>query len=83
VNLVDGSAWIEYFANGPVVHQGRVVPLDSALALAAAQLGVTYKLPLVDSLILATARLHAATISTMNPDFERVEGVRSILRQQR
>lgn len=59
-----------------LLHQGRIVPLDSPLALAAAHLGVSQKLPLADSIILATARQHSATIWTTDADFEDMDGVK-------
>jgi predicted nucleic acid-binding protein len=119
VNLVDSSAWLEYFADGPqadafakvieavdrlivptvvllevarrvrqqrddataliVVSQmrrARVVDLDADLAVTAGLLGVRAKLPLADSIILATARLTEATIWTMDADFDGMENVR-------
>jgi predicted nucleic acid-binding protein len=119
VNLVDSSAWLEYFAAGPhagrfaaaieaeqallvptivllevtrrvmqqrgedaalqaaaLLHQGQVVPLDSGLALSAAKVGVEHKLPLADSIIFATAQQFAATLWTMDADFEGLPGVR-------
>ena len=125
MNLVDSSAWLEYFANGPnaarfapaveavrdllvptivllevtrrivqqrgeedalqaaaLLHQGRVVPLDSALALAAAQLGVALKLPLADSVVVATARQYEAVIWTMDADFEGLPDVKYIRKQK-
>ncbi len=121
MNLVDSSAWLEYFAGGPqsrqfaaaiedvdhlvvpamvllevtrrvmqqrgedealqvaaVLHQGRIVPLDSGVALSAAQLGVAHRLPLADSIIYATARQFEATVWTMDADFEGLAGVRYI-----
>jgi predicted nucleic acid-binding protein len=59
-----------------LMHQGKVVDLDSALALSAAKLGLEVGLPLADSVILATARAHHATIWTQDKDFEGLEGVR-------
>lgn len=119
MNVVDSSAWLEYFATGPIaghfaaaieageellvptivlvevtrrvmqqrgedaalqaaalLHQGRIVPLDSGLALAAAKLGVDHKLPLADSIIFATAQQHNATLWTMDADLEGLPGVR-------
>jgi predicted nucleic acid-binding protein len=118
MNLVDSSAWLEYFANGPnasffappledvdkllvpticllevfkrVLQQrdesaalravaqmqtGKVVDLDRALALSAAKLSLDTKLPLADSVILATARAHHATIWTQDADFSKIPGV--------
>jgi predicted nucleic acid-binding protein len=119
MNLVDSSAWLEYFADGPnaaffaaavedpeklvvpticllevfkrvlqqrgesdalsvvtQMQQGRVVELDAALAVSAARLSCELKLPLADSVILATARAHKATIWTQDADFEGLAGVK-------
>ena len=62
-----------------LMRQGRVVPLDDALALEAARLSVAERLPMADSVILATARAHKATLWTQDADFENVAaGVRYI-----
>jgi predicted nucleic acid-binding protein len=58
------------------MRQGLVVDLDADLALEAARLGIELKLPLADSAILATARLHEATVWTQDEDFEGLDGVR-------
>jgi predicted nucleic acid-binding protein len=119
VNVVDSSAWLEYFADGPnagffapaieatdelivpsicllevfkrvcrqrgegpalqavaVMQQGRVVDLDSALALIAAKIGADTKLALADSVVLATARQTDATLWTQDADFEGLPDVR-------
>jgi predicted nucleic acid-binding protein len=61
-----------------LMHQGRVVDLDATLALAAARLSVVERLPLADSVILATARSCGATLWTQDADFEGREGVRYV-----
>jgi predicted nucleic acid-binding protein len=119
VNVVDSSAWLEYFADGPnagffapaieeteelvvpsivllevfkrflqqrsesealqaaaIMRQGKIVDLDGALALSAAKVGVTSKLPLADSIILATARRFDATVWTQDEDFDGLPGVK-------
>ena len=58
------------------MHQGTVVPLDSALALSAAKLGHDLKLPLADSVIYATARRFGAVVWTQDADFRDLENVR-------
>ncbi len=121
MNVVDSSAWLEYFAAGPhagrfaaaiespaelivptivllevtkrvmqqrgedaalqaaaLLHQGEVVPFDSALALAAAKVGLENELPLADSIIFATAQQFTATLWTMDPDFEGLPNVRYV-----
>lgn len=61
-----------------VMLQGKVVELDATLALSAAKLGVELRLPLADSVILATARAHDAVLWTQDTDFEGIDGVRYI-----
>lgn len=119
MNVVDSSAWLEYFAGGPnasffsgaieetselivpsltiyevfkrvlqqrdegdalravaVMQQGAVVDLDVRLALAAARLSLDTRLPMADSVVLATARQHDAIVWTQDADFEQLSGVR-------
>jgi len=121
VNVVDSSAWLEYFAEGPnasffatgienlpelvvpsislyevfkrvlqqrgegealqavaVMQQGLVVHLDASLALGAARISVDSRLPMADSMILATARAHNATLWTQDSDFAGMESVRYV-----
>ena len=59
-----------------MMRQGRVVPLDDSIALDAARVSVDLRLPLADSIILATAVAHRATLWTQDADFESVQGVR-------
>ncbi len=63
-----------------LVSQGRVVDLDTDLALRAAKVSVEYKLPLADSVMLATAHLCDATLWTQDADFEGVDGVKYVPR---
>ena len=58
------------------MKQGKVIPLDSALAMDAATYGLAHKLPLADSIIYATARKYDATLWTQNMDFKSLENVR-------
>lgn len=119
MNVVDSSAWLEYFANGSnasffaapieaidelvvpsltiyevfkrvlqqrdesdalraiaVMQQGAVVDLDVRLALSAARLSLDTRLPMADSVVLATARLHQAALWTQDADFASLPGVR-------
>ena len=59
-----------------LMQQGRVVNLDTAIALLAAKIGVDQKLPLADSVILATARMNNAVVWTQDVDFDGLEGVK-------
>lgn len=119
MNVVDSSAWLEYFANGPnasffagpiegtagllvpsltiyevfkrvlqqrteddalravaIMQQGSVVDLDTRLALSAARISLETRMPMADSVVLATARLHDASLWTQDADFEGLLGVR-------
>ena len=119
MNVVDSSAWLEYFAGGvnaeffaaaiedtgdlivptlslhevfktilqqrtedealqaiAVMQQGQVQELDPKLALRAARLSIELKLPLADSLMLATAREHESTFWTQDSHFEGIPGVK-------
>jgi predicted nucleic acid-binding protein len=60
------------------MQQGRVVDLDQGLAIEAAVLGIELKLPLADSVVLATARRHSATLWTQDADFNHIAGVQFI-----
>jgi predicted nucleic acid-binding protein len=118
MNVVDSSAWLEYFANGPnaaffapaiektsdllvpsltlyevfkrvlqqcdeghalqavaVMEQGSVLDLDAPLALIAARTSIEHRLPLADSVVLATARAHEAVLWTQDADFKGMAGV--------
>jgi len=68
----EGSALQTIFA----MQQGKVMDLTTAIALSAAKGGNDIKLPLVDSVILATARAADACIWTQDSDFKDIEGVK-------
>jgi predicted nucleic acid-binding protein len=119
MNVVDSSAWLEYFADGPnarifaqpieatrsllvpslslfevfkrvsqqrdeddalraiaIMEQGRVVDLDRATALEAARLSIAHSIAMADSIMLATAQRHRATLWTQDADFDGLAGVR-------
>ena len=59
-----------------LMQQGRVVELDSALALIAARIGIDAKLALADSVVLATARQSEATLWTQDADFQGLPDVK-------
>lgn len=65
-----------------LMRQGVVVPLDFTLALQAAAMGVRHRLPLADSIILATARAYDATLWTQDADFEGIDGVRYVKKRK-
>jgi len=63
------------------MQQGRVIELTAALALSAAMISLKEKLPLADSVMLATARAYGATLWTQDADFEGKKGVRYVARR--
>lgn len=124
MNVVDSSAWLEYFADGPnagafartieavdrllvptltlyevfkrvcsqrgeddalravaQMEQGKVVALDRTIALDAARLSIERRLPMADSIILATSETHKATLWTQDADFADVPGVRYVAKR--
>lgn len=58
-----------------LMEQGSVIDLDAPLALSAAKLSLDSKLPMADSIILATARAQNATLWTQDADFKGIAGV--------
>ncbi len=65
-----------------LMEQGMIVDLNTSIALSAAKLGLEYKLPLADSIILATARTNDAIVWTQDTDFRGIDGVKFILRKK-
>lgn len=61
-----------------IMKDGHVVDLDDSLALVAAELSYELKLPMADSIILATARANDATLWTQDAHFKGMEGVKYI-----
>lgn len=58
-----------------LMRQGTVVDMTDAIALEAARTSVALGLPLADSIILATARAHGATLWTQDVHFAGIDGV--------
>ena len=58
--------------------QGLIVDLDLSLALSAAKISDTFKLPMADSIILATARAYNATLWTQDADLQSLPNVRYV-----
>jgi toxin FitB len=61
-----------------IMKDGQVVDLDDSLALVAAELSYELKLPMADSIILATARANNATLWTQDAHFKGMEDVKYI-----
>lgn len=64
-----------------LMQQGEVVNLDRMLAMDAAAIGLKEKLPLADSVILATARHRNATLWTQDADFKGLQNVQYIAKR--
>jgi predicted nucleic acid-binding protein len=65
------------------MKQGRLVDLTASLAMDAAITSHDLKLPMADSMMLATARAHEAVLWTQDVDFEGIEDVRYIPKRSR
>lgn len=61
-----------------LMTSGRTVVLDGKTAISAAQISLDLKLAMADSIILATARTHDATLWTQDEHFKDIEGVQYI-----
>ncbi len=57
---------------------GQVVDLTQDLALLASDLSIEHKIPMADSIILATARAHDAILWTQDEHFKDLAGVKYI-----
>ena len=58
------------------MQKGRVVDLNSLLAMAASRLSLEHHLPMADSIILATAQEFKAIIWTQDSDFKNISNVK-------
>jgi predicted nucleic acid-binding protein len=58
-----------------VMVQGTVVDLDMDVALSAAKLSIDLKLPMADSVMLATAQRYEAVFWTQDTLFDGVQGI--------
>jgi len=61
-----------------MMRQGEIMDLDTSLSMHAARLSLQYRLPMADSIILATAQAYSATVWTQENDFDGLPGVRYI-----
>ena len=64
-----------------IMMQGKVIDLDMDLALRAAKVSMERKLPMAESVMVATAQAHGATLWTQDADFEEIAGVQYIARR--
>jgi toxin FitB len=58
------------------MQKGHVIDLSTSLAISAASLSIQHRLPMADSIILATAQVYSAIIWTQDADFREIPGVK-------
>jgi predicted nucleic acid-binding protein len=63
------------------MHAGKIIDLDTSLALSAAKISLELKLPMADSMILAVAQAHEATLWTQDEHFKDLDQVQFIERK--
>lgn len=63
------------------MQRGLMTDLDAELALDAARVSRETRLPMADSIMLATARAHGATLWTQDADFEGIADVQYVKKQ--
>jgi predicted nucleic acid-binding protein len=66
-----------------VMQQSAVVDLTLAIALDSARTSLDKRLPMADSVMLATAEAFAAVLWTQDADFSDVEGVKYKVKKRR
>ena len=64
-----------------LMQQGSIVELTGSLALSAARISLNDKIPMADSIMLATARAYGATLWSQDSDFEHIAGVKYIAKK--
>ena len=57
------------------MQKGKIVELTTNIAMKAAKLSLQHKLPMADSIILATAQKYRCVIWTQDSDFQNLENV--------
>ncbi len=65
-----------------VMKQGQVIDLTTNISMMAAKFSLTHNIPMADSIILTTGRLHQATVWTQDADFKGFEGVEYIRKKK-
>jgi len=65
-----------------VMQQGKVVDLTLPLALDSARTSIERRLPMADSVMLATAQAFGAVLWTQDSDFANIEGVKYVARKR-
>ena len=57
------------------MQKGKIIDLNANIAMDASKLSLQHRLPMADSIILATARAYDCVIWTQDSDFRHIEGV--------
>ncbi len=61
-----------------IMQQPKIIEVTDSISILAARLSIKLKMPMADSIIYATARMHDAIVWTEDSDFRNLEGVRYI-----
>ena len=61
-----------------LMQQGKIIDIDSTISLNAAKISYDLKLPMADSLILATAKMQNAVLWTQDSDFDQIPNIKYI-----
>ena len=64
-----------------LMQQGTVIELTSTLALQAARVSLHERLPMADSMILATTQAYGATLWSQDSDFKHIAGVKYVAKK--
>jgi toxin FitB len=64
-----------------LMQQGSVVDLTTSISILAAKISIEQRLPMADSIILATAHAYGATLWTQDSDFKDIDGVQYIAKK--
>ncbi len=65
-----GSSWSAPFFHALRLKKGRVVELDTRIAMNASKISLQNSLPMADSIILSTARAYNCIVWTQDSDFK-------------
>ena len=75
----DESAGLQAVA---LMKQGQIIDLTTDISMKAAKLSLEHKIPMADSIILATGRLYQATVWTQDNDFKGINDVQFIRKKK-
>ena len=75
----DESAGLQAVA---LMKQGQIIDLTINISMKAAKLSLEHKIPMADSIILATGRLYQATVWTQDVDFKGLNDVQFIRKKK-